>query len=193
MNRSLLFPTAIWLDHFEIDNDKLLNFALKQKEDNTFKRAAFGNGVRTHGHEIFDDELQELRDTAQVVVDKIHEEMEYKKETKLTLTSGWIYFTGNGDWQPPHTHGSGVISCCYYIDVPEDTESALFFDDPRVQRDSREGSIPYENENALNHQRVPFFPKTKDFIAFPSWLSHYVSPNRSDKERIMISMDYELK
>jgi uncharacterized protein (TIGR02466 family) len=192
MNRVLLFPTPIWTDNFQqIDNSKILNFALSQKE-NAFKKTPFGNGVRTAGEEIFSPELKELRNTVQNCMEEIQDQVKYLGK-KLNLIGGWIYFTTEGDWQPPHTHANGTISCCYYVKVPEDSMSVLFFDDPRVQRDSREGSIIYSEENMLNHSRVPFNPKDNDFIAFPSWLSHYVAPSRSKEERIMITLDYELK
>ncbi len=33
MNRTLLFPTAIWSDKFDIDNDKLVEYALCLRDE----------------------------------------------------------------------------------------------------------------------------------------------------------------
>ena len=81
-----------------------------------------------------------------------------------------------------HIHGA-EISGVFYVKVPEGDSGRLVLVDPRTRVNM--------SEKRLRSLNFPIDPKEGTFVLFPSWLEHYVEPNKSDG--IRISMSFNLR
>lgn len=194
MKVSLTYPTPIWSDNFpNINNDELSDVILEEQKSGKGMTLHELDGWRTASQDMFeDDKFKLLLSQVEERLKDICSQLEINPKYELGKGSGWAYITTKGGWHPPHCHPDGYLSCVYYIDVPEDSNSHLVFDDPRHQKSMLAEQDTYANTNALNHSRIPINPKTGDFYVFPSWLNHFVTPSMSDEKRIMITLNYPL-
>jgi uncharacterized protein (TIGR02466 family) len=190
---SLTYPTPIWSDNFpNINNDELSEFILEEQKSGEGMTLHELDGWRTASQDMFENDkfkllLSQVEERLKVVCGQL----EINPKYELGKGVGWAYITTKGGWHPPHCHPDGYLSCVYYIDVPQDSNSQLVFDDPR-QQTSMCPIDTYMNVNTLNHARIPINPKSGDFYVFPSWLKHFVSPSMSEENRIMITLNYPL-
>lgn len=93
-------------------------------------------------------------------------------------------------FHPEHLHPYSHISGVFY--VKSDANSpAIGFKDPRMGRwmmpPAADGARP---ENAFNAKLTP---EPGKLFLFPSWLEHGVAQNRSERERISMSFNFEMR
>ena len=93
-------------------------------------------------------------------------------------------------FHPEHLHPYSHISGVFY--VKSDANSpAIGFKDPRMARwmmpPAADGQRP---ENSF-HAKLP--PEPGKLFLFPSWLEHGVAQNQSDRERISMSFNFEMR
>jgi len=193
MNRTLLFPTAIWSDKFEIDNVRLTEYALNLKKDGGIVLHELDGWRTTDNDIIFSAEFSDLRKLIDDRLEKIKLEVGFSDDFRFVLKTGWIYITNRGGWHPPHNHPEGDISCAYYIKVPQDSNSGFGINDPRKQNTWRALAMGAQSHTPFTVGRFATVPQTGDFLVFPSWLEHFVSPSMSDDDRIMVTLNYKLE
>ncbi len=122
--------------------------------------------------------------------------MQYARTLELDLEGGrlemrtcWLNIMGKNSTHSFHLHPLSTISGTYYVDVPKGSGS-LKLEDPRLP--AFMGSPPRKRTASLDNQRfVRLIPKAGTLILFESWLKHEVPANRSDRERISISFNYD--
>ena len=82
-----------------------------------------------------------------------------------------------------------MISGTYYVDVPKDA-SSIKFEDPRLER--MMAAPPRKADSKIaNRPFVELQPQSGQFAMWESWLRHEVPANRSAKDRISVSFNYD--
>lgn len=105
----------------------------------------------------------------------------------LVLTSLWINYMKNNEFNPPHTH-SGDLSFVIYLKVPNDLKEEnkkYIGTDP-----CGPGGISFVNDlksDKMIVSEVNIFPEERECYIFPSKLHHMVFPFKSNCERISVS------
>ena len=110
----------------------------------------------------------------------------------------WANVNVKGGFHEPHTHPGAIWSAVYYVDdglvEGESPEMAgrLVLQDPR-------DPLPIMYKPDLRHvtdkgelytNDVRLAPQVGNVVIFPSWLSHYVTPNMGSGKRISIAINY---
>lgn len=104
----------------------------------------------------------------------------YLPEFGYNLSSCWVNFQKQYEWNPPHRHNSD-ISFIIYLSIPEELEN----EDGQF---SGKISFTYGEPQKFNRfEHGPFLPKEKEIYIFPSWLTHQVYPFKSDVTRISVA------
>ena len=114
--------------------------------------------------------------------------MEYQADT-IEITGMWGNVLKPGETHQPHTHSNNFLSGVFYIDA--DNTSGITFQDPRPGANvilPRKKNDHIDNANLLNYKS-----KTNRIIIFPSWLVHWVPINQSQKDRISISWNIQIR
>jgi hypothetical protein len=100
------------------------------------------------------------------------------------LVDSWLNVYDSKNFMYDHVHPERAISGCYYY-----------------QADGDEGNLTFKSPNPVDHLRLwpadmmpqrqshHLQPKTGTLIMFPSWLTHKVGVNRTDKQRISIAFN----
>jgi uncharacterized protein (TIGR02466 family) len=105
----------------------------------------------------------------------------------LVLTSLWINYMKNNEFNPSHTH-SGDLSFVIYLKVPNDLKEEnkkYIGTDP-----CGPGGISFVNDlksDKMIVSEVNIFPEERECYIFPSKLHHMVFPFKSNCERISVS------
>lgn len=124
----------------------------------------------------------------------LHDHMKFLNEfharehdVKLTLTSLWINYMKNNEFNPIHTH-SGDLTFVIYLKIPnklKEEQKNYIGTDP-----CGPGGISFINDlkrDKMMVSEVNIFPEEKECYIFPSKLHHMVFPFKSDCERISVS------
>lgn len=103
------------------------------------------------------------------------------------ITNMWAIINRPGDYNRSHMHQNNYLSGVFYLKIPHNSGSLVFFD-PRPQAEVI--SPPKtENEPINLSSLVNWDPKENDLIIFPSWLRHEVEINTSAEDRIVVSFN----
>lgn len=102
--------------------------------------------------------------------------------TPFEIDALWINVNFPGSCNMAHIHDHS-LSGVYYLSVPTPSTSSgrLVFIDPR-QRVSM-------STHRIKSSNYPVVPEVGACIIFPSWLEHYVEPNKTLSPRISISFN----
>ena len=107
------------------------------------------------------------------------------------MVSAWVNFMVAGEFNPPHIHMDCDFSSILFIKLPEKLkeENQKF-----VGNGGGPGSISFTHGEAQPHSiwQMDFPPEEGDFYIFPATLTHFVTPFRSEGERISMSANFKV-
>ena len=98
----------------------------------------------------------------------------------------WININKKGDYNKRHTHPNSCMSGVFYI---TDTTSDIVFERPESIDRFHIDSMLSKHNTPLSFHEVRYTPRRGMLIMFPSWLTHRVEPNTTDKTRISIAFN----
>ena len=122
---------------------------------------------------------------------QIKEMFGLKKHVSLFVGNGWINVNSKNDFNVPHVHPNSLVSAVYYVKVPNNS-GKLVFDNPISQHNFIISSDAIQNFNTLNSSIWSIQPNEGELVMFPSWLKHWVEPNRSGDERISLAFNIQI-
>ena len=180
-----IFPTPIWgfqwRDDTFLHNIKTYCLQLSKALPNRDKSNFLGWQSPDTMNE--DSMFQPLVDKIlQVANSEILEEFSQFGNQPFEVESMWININYPGAFNMNHVHGA-ELSGVFYVDVPQPASKSgrIVMVDPRPRVNMSEKRI-----RVLNY---PIDPAPGACILFPSWLEHYVEPNKTDQTRISISFN----
>lgn len=97
---------------------------------------------------------------------------------RMALKESWLNRFDQGDFMYDHTHPTSLISGTYYHRSTPD-QGAIRFRDPNPLMQNR--FWPADQQPYRQGWRVE--PQHGRLIMFPSWLTHRVEPNTTDRPR----------
>ncbi len=117
-----------------------------------------------------------------------HLEMDLQ-EGCLEMTSLWVNIMPTTVTHTSHLHPLSVLSGTYYVSVPQGA-SALKFEAPRL---AMMMAAPPKLPGAAvrNQPFITLQPRPGQVALWESWLRHEVPPNKSQKDRVSISFNYD--
>ena len=120
------------------------------------------------------------------------ESLDPQMSYKIVCDEHWLNVYNKSDYQEPHDHafpGRG-ISLIYLLEYPDDNDAGgqLIFECPNFQM--IRGSGLDRIFNAYNYQHITPQMERGTLILFPSWISHYVLPSKSENLRASIAANF---
>ena len=181
------FPTSVYIDKLNIDNDVLLKsiLDLKNKEPLGIVRSNLSNNYHSKNNLHNFSQFDEISKGIVNVTDAIFKEQKIK--TKFILGNLWANVSSKGGSNKIHNHPNSFLSGVYYVKTPENC-GALKIYDPRIVSQM----IVPEKGDDLNRDdwnEVKFKPQAGKIIFFPSYLQHEALPNESDEMRVSMSFN----
>ncbi len=100
---------------------------------------------------------------------------------------GWVAGYGHGYYMNNHNHSGSHLSAVFYLLAETSTDGgAIVFEDPRVN-----ANRGYPQEIQPMFKSLEFQPSTGDFVVFPCFLYHWVTPYRN-RFRLAVPVDFNL-
>lgn len=109
----------------------------------------------------------------------------------LRHTNVWLNGTEYGEYIHPHHHGVSLVSWSYYLNTDEETGDIVFMDPKGNNSWSYFTPLQIDPEKLNGMSLYKISPKINHIVMFPSWLQHYVEPNKS-KTMIRTSISGDL-
>ena len=193
MNISNIFSSFLAIDVLSIiDNDELKRYSneLRMKETGVIKSNYGGwqSDMLTVPNAQITLLVEEILKRAEI----LKYSLGLKEEYTMFLTNLWININQKSNFNRPHLHTDSILSGVYYVDCVPDSGQIVFLHPSIAQK-------MLINENAIgsftefSSSSTTVDAENSKLIIFPSWLEHYVEPNRSDQERISIAFNINIK
>jgi len=107
----------------------------------------------------------------------------YINDAELFIAESWVNIGSNASYQEPHEHLSSFISGCYYHKTSTADGDIVFNCNDKLLRQLMRRST--NNDNNL----IRYSPEVGKIILFPSYLTHHVTINQTDNERISVAFN----
>lgn len=118
--------------------------------------------------------------------------IEFSKEfgvesNEATCLDAWVNVAGPGNYQEYHLHSTSHFSLAYYVKAPENCGNIVF-----KSHEPDMFPLPVSKANYANYKHIYHVPKVGDLVIFRSNLLHMVQKNKSNEDRVSVSMNFVL-
>ena len=185
MEHQKIFPTSIFLlDNF-IDNTD----AMKKYIGDLWKERDYDTNWQTKSANLHTKkEFKSFSDLIIKTGKDICNTLGYDVKD-LVITDMWANVLKQNEHHPAHTHSNNFLSGTYYLH--SDQGASIMFQDPRPAAGV---ILPRMSEQTIaTANLLTYASKQNRAIIFPSWLPHYVKPNKSKIKRISIAWNIQVK
>ena len=112
---------------------------------------------------------------------------------KLICTAVWTNINYPESWNVTHTHPQTDFTATVYFEVPEDSGVLVIDNIDHVAASQRFFSNPLNVDSIFTRLKYSHYPRKDSLVIFPGHLPNSVSANKSNKERISISANFEVE
>lgn len=186
-----IFSSFIYTDQLDIDNVALEKACYIHEETNSTVFASNEGGWQSSSL-TYKLEFAKLLDEIQIRCNQLHCELGFKKEKSPQIGNFWININRENNSNNPHSHPGSFYSGVYYIKTAVGA-GAISLMHPV---DGYQYTVPYgmtTHLTSVNQHNWFEEPIAGKLIIFPSWILHYVQPNKSSSDRISIAFNVCLK
>ena len=122
---------------------------------------------------------------------KVFQNNGWKTENKnIRIKEMWAIINKTGDFNVIHTHPNCYLSAAYYVKAPEKCGRFQIENPNNVKRNFYP---EIKTKNKLNLQVAGMEIEEGDLLIFPGYLPHKVRTNESNKDRIVISFNVDIR
>ena len=115
------------------------------------------------------------------------------KNAKMSISNIWANINGHNNLNLPHNHPRADLSGVWWIKVPPDSGNIIFNSPSFFEEFPLYEFYSDEVKNQLNfHPTYYITPGEGQVVVFPSFLTHWVEPNKSQEDRISVSFNIDL-
>ena len=186
MEHQIIFPTNLFIidDFYNSDTT-----AMKKYISDLWTNRDYDDRWQTRSADLH--KQKEFKEFAELVISTskdILNELKYDVED-IVISDMWATVLKSAEHHPAHTHSNNFLSGTYYLH--SDQGASIMFQDPRPAAGV---ILPRIKESTIaNANLLTYASKQNRAIIFPSWLPHYVKPNKSKNKRISIAWNIQVK
>jgi len=186
----LWFSTPIWShqvpDHEPINQDILAVMHLLEADSESLNKSNVG-GWHSHRQLHQCEEIAHIRQAIGSGCVRCARALAFDFDSfELAINGMWLIRNGPGDLNKAHIHPNTMLSGVYYVQTPPDCGKIEFFD-PVMARTAT--AYPKTEHRRINANAAAYEPVEGLLLIFPSWLQHWVRPNRGVGDRVSISFN----
>ena len=186
MEHQLIFPTNLFLieDFYKSDTTSMKKYISDLWVNRDYDDRWQTKSADLHKQKEFKEFAELVISTSKEILDKLKYDVE-----DIVITDMWANVLKSGENHPAHTHSNNFLSGVYYLHSSQG--ASIMFRDPRPAADV---ITPRKKEtNVTNASLLRYASKQNRAIFFPSWLQHWVEPNKSTNNRISIAWNIQVK
>ena len=178
-----LFPTPLYASNYEGDTTEIIKY-FDSCEMNDGSKSPYGS-ISKNSYIIDHPVCRPLAlFFMQCFNDFATNVMRYRYK-ELQFAQSWLTYKQPGQFHKAHTHPNTLLAGVFYYDhEPGDAAICFSKHTGSQNRSYLEPSLLDDyQEHPYSQEEIYFTPKKNDFIIFPSYLSHGVPPNKTNKMR----------
>ena len=186
MEHQKIFPTNLFLieEFYHSDTNVMKKYIFDLWENRDYDNRWQTKSANLHKQKEFKEFTELVISTSKEILDKLKYDVE-----DIVITDMWANVLKSGENHPAHTHSNNFLSGVYYLHSSQG--ASIMFRDPRPAADV---ITPRKKEtNVTNASLLRYTSKQNRAIFFPSWLQHWVEPNKSTNNRISIAWNIQVK
>ena len=186
MEHQKIFPTNLFLieEFYHADTNVMKKYIFDLWDNRDYDNRWQTKSANLHKQKEFKEFTELVISTSKEILDKLKYDVE-----DIVITDMWATVLKSGENHPAHTHSNNFLSGTYYLH--SDQGASIMFRDPRPAAGV---ILPRMTESTItNASLLTYASKQNRAIIFPSWLPHYVKPNKSKNKRISIAWNIQLK
>jgi|TARA_B100000780_G_scaffold240151_1_gene182128 uncharacterized protein (TIGR02466 family) len=186
MEHQKIFPTNLFLieEFYHSDTNVMKKYIFDLWESRDYDNRWQTKSANLHKQKEFKEFTELVISTSKEILDKLKYDVE-----DIVITDMWANVLKSGENHPAHTHSNNFLSGVYYLHSSQG--ASIMFRDPRPAADV---ITPRKKEtNVTNASLLRYASKQNRAIFFPSWLQHWVEPNKSTNNRISIAWNIQVK
>jgi len=146
----------------------------------------YQSGLLDNSHRI----IKETKNIFAKAITQFAETIYVKKPFTINFDHPWLNVNRENHFNKTHTHAGSDLSIVFYCEVPTNS-GGIVFENPVLHQ--RTTMIWYEKHGMWNSEYIQFAPKKYDLIIFPSYLPHFVEPNKSNQPRISLACNAQIR
>jgi uncharacterized protein (TIGR02466 family) len=176
-------------DEMEELNEKLINLSLDLEKKNSGVVKSNMGGYQSDFLESSNKTIGATKKVILKALNQFADTIYVKKPYTVIFDDPWLNVNRESHSNKTHTHPGSDLSLTYYCEVPADS-GRIVFENPVLHQ--RTTSIWYEKHDVWNSEHINLSPKKYDLIIFPSYIPHFVEPNKSNKPRISLACNAQI-
>ena len=186
MEHQKVFPTNLFLIEEFYNSDTT---AMKKYISDLWVNRDYDDRWQTRSANLH--KQKEFKEFAELVIStskEILNMLKYDVED-VVITDMWATVLKSEEHHPAHTHSNNFLSGVWYLHSSQG--ASIVFRDPRPAADV---IMPRLKESIIENSSLLEYTSTQNrAIFFPSWLPHFVKPNKSTANRISIAWNVQVK
>ena len=147
---------------------------------------SFGSNQTLHKNEPL---FQELAKGLIPSIKEFLQELKAVEPKEIYCVGMWCSINKPKSMHPRHIHPMSACSGTYYVNADPEMGN-IFIHDPY---DNRQMGINFKPDSPLAFDTYAVPVKSRKVIMFPGWVSHSVQQNMSDKDRIGVSFNFQVR
>jgi uncharacterized protein (TIGR02466 family) len=178
-----MFPTPLYINKYEGDTTEFIKY-FDSCEMDEFASSEYG--LLSKNSYILDNPIcNPLSDFFMKCFEEFARDLMRYKFEKLQFAQSWLTYKKPGQFHKAHTHPNTILAGVFYYDrQPGDAAICFSKEVKSFNRPYIEPSLLDDYQDHLFSQdEIYFTPKQNEFIIFPSYLSHGVPPNNTNRTR----------
>ena len=186
MEHQLIFPTNLFLieEFYNSDTTSMKKYIFDLWENRDYDVNWQTKSADLHKKKEFKKFSELVISTSKEILNILKYDVE-----DIVITDMWANVLKSAEHHPAHTHSNNFLSGTYYLH--SDQGASIMFHDPRPAADV---ITPRKKETTVaNASLLSYASKQNRAIFFPSWLPHFVKPNKSTANRISIAWNVQVK
>ena len=183
------------LENYKEFNKKLIKYIYQLQEEDINKNITLSNRGGWHSPDFKFTQTDSIQNKFALAVQKYIlktcVELGWETENRqIRITNMWSIINKKNDFNVIHTHPNSFLSTAYYVSAPKNCGE---FEVENLNMAKRYFYPKIKKANELNWDKVKINIEEGDLLIFPGYLPHKVSKNQSDKDRIVISFNIDIK
>lgn len=177
-----LFPIPLYVTTYKGNTNKIVKYfdSCEMNETNN------GYGIISKNSYIIDNPVcKSLADFFMLHFKKFATEIMRYNYKELEFAQSWLTYKKPGQFHKAHTHPNTLLAGVFYYDHEPGDASICFSKVVGSQHRSylEPSLLPDYQEYPYSQDEIYFTPQRNNFIIFPSYVTHGVPPNKTNKIR----------
>lgn len=179
-----IFPIPVLFNKLDLDTVQLVeelrkNYSMVNPNTN-------GNMTTENIQLLNEPPFADLKEKILLEADKFMREVLNYRFDSVFITTSWANINPPGTNHHTHIHPNSIISGTYYLQTKENCGNLVFSKPQKEIIPALREDVPLDNFSTSSWPVAPF---DNLLVMFPSNLTHFVTQNESDENRISLSFN----